>query len=287
MPEFDLSNFINLPDLSGISSNFSPDNSSFAHSSNSGTSSSSSSSSSFVNNTGAGASSSANVTSPTGNSSSNQTIFTPDATSSSASSTATVSTNNPPTTNTTVGTSTDTSNSTIIDIPSSPITASDTPVVNLFLFGTRGNDQLEGGDGNNKLLGGLGDDSLIGGNGDELLCGGFGTDVLTGGLGADLFVVRLSTITAASSPLLADTITDFNATQGDQIGLMGGFSVDDLVLSTFDSNNDGTLDATLVQLGSSIGDGIVAVVLNTVDGVGQTTLTNSDFLTVTSLHTQS
>jgi serralysin len=279
MPELDLSNFVNLPDLSGISSNFSTDNSSSsAHSSNSGTSSNSSSSSSFVNDTGAGSSSSTNITSPTGSSGSNQTIFTPDATSSNASSTATTSTDNPPTTSVTVGTS----NNTTIDIPSTPVIRLDVPIQNLFLFGNSDNDQLLGGDGNDKLLGGRGDDSLIGGSGDDFLCGGFGTDVLTGGLGADLFVVRLSTITPSYNPLLADTITDFNAAKGDHIGLTGDFSADDLVFETFDSNGDGALDATLVQLGSSIGDGIVAVVLNTVNGDGNTTLTNSDFITVTS-----
>jgi RTX calcium-binding nonapeptide repeat (4 copies) len=268
MPEFDLSNFVNLPDLSRI---ITDNSSSVNNSTGSGTTSSSSSSSSFVNDSGAGSSSSANAISPTGSSSSSQTIFTPDATSSNASSTATTSTDNPPTTSVTVGTSTDTSNSTT-DAPSTPVAVSSALVVNVSLFGTSGNAQLLGGDSNDKLLGGRGND---------FLCGGFGTDTLTGGLGADLFVVRFSTIAPDSNPLMADTITDFSAAEGDQIGLMGGFVAANLVFETFDSNGDGTADATLVKLGSSISDGIVAVILNTVKGDGITSLTNRDFITVT------
>ena len=162
-----------------------------------------------------------------------------------------------------------------------PVTTLDALVLDTFLFGTSGNDQLLGGDGDDKLFGGSGDDLLIGGSGDDLLCGGFGTDTLTGGFGADLFMVILSPITPNSDPLLADKITDFNAAQGDHIGLMSGISVDNLVFKTFDSNGDGALDATLVQLGSSIDSGIVAVVLNTISVDGTTTLTNSDFISVT------
>lgn len=288
MPELNLSNFINLPDLSGFSNDFSTNNlSSSTNVSNSGTSSSSSSSNSFIDDTGAGSSSTANSYSPTGSRSSSQTIFTPDATSISASSIATASTDTTPTISTTVGTSTDIFNSIIIDTPSTSITTSDAPLENLFLFGTSGNNQLLGGDGNHKLLGGRGDDLLVGGSGDDLLIGCFGTDTLTGGLGADLFVVRLTTITSNYNFILADTITDFNAAQGDYIGLMGGFSAANLVFKTFDSNGDGAADATLVKLGSSNNDGIVAVVLNTVIGDGTTTLTNSDFITMISQNTPS
>jgi Ca2+-binding RTX toxin-like protein len=124
---------------------------------------------------------------------------------------------------------------------------------------------------------------LIGGNGDDILCGGFGTDWLTGGASADTFVFRAATATLGSDPLLADVITDFNAAQGDKIGLIGGLSATNFVFEVFDSNDDGTADATLVKLGSNSNDGILAVVQGTVDAAGATTLTNSDFITVASL----
>jgi serralysin len=83
------------------------------------------------------------------------------------------------------------------------------------LQGLAGNDVLEGGEGNDTLDGGLGNDKLVGGAGDDLLMGGDGKDTLTGGLGADMFVFD----TAPISTTNADSITDFNSSEGDKIQL--------------------------------------------------------------------
>ena len=56
----------------------------------------------------------------------------------------------------------------------------------------------------------LGGDDLRGGSGNDVLNGGGGSDVLTGGLGADRFILSLGGV---------DTVTDFDAAQGDSIAL--------------------------------------------------------------------
>lgn len=48
-----------------------------------------------------------------------------------------------------------------------------------------GNDYVDGGDGNDRLFGDFGDDLVFGGNGNDLLDGGVGSDVLFGGDGND------------------------------------------------------------------------------------------------------
>ncbi|MFM7238842.1 MAG: M10 family metallopeptidase C-terminal domain-containing protein, partial [Cyanobium sp.] len=60
-----------------------------------------------------------------------------------------------------------------------------------------------------------GADRLIGGAGNDRLIGGLGNDTLAGGLRADIF--RFDA--ALSSTTNRDTITDFNAAQGDRIQL--------------------------------------------------------------------
>jgi Ca2+-binding RTX toxin-like protein len=74
------------------------------------------------------------------------------------------------------------------------------------LTGTNGGDILYGYDGA---------DTLIAGDGNDVLVGGAGNDILTGGTGADEFIFNLGD---ESTPA-ADTITDFNATEGDVIDL--------------------------------------------------------------------
>jgi Ca2+-binding RTX toxin-like protein len=152
---------------------------------------------------------------------------------------------------------------------------------NDILNGKSGDDILEGGDGKDVLRGGRGRDLLLGGNGEDILCGGFSTDTLTGGNGADVFVFRAKVLPGADS-LLADVITDFNAAEGDKIGLMRGLSRASLLFEVFDSNGDGIADATVVKLGSSSNERTLAVVLDTVDAMGATTLTDANFITVTS-----
>ncbi|MEG3878801.1 hypothetical protein QT972_15590 [Microcoleus sp. herbarium7] len=146
--------------------------------------------------------------------------------------------------------------------------------------GNRGDDAIDGGDDSDTLRGGKGQDLLIGGNGDDFLCGDFGTDTLIGGSGADTFAFRPETASAAANPLLADRVLDFNAGEGDKIGLTGGLSAADIALAAFDTDGDGTADATLVKFSSSNGDRILAVVLGTVNAAGATTLSNADFISL-------
>jgi Ca2+-binding RTX toxin-like protein len=68
---------------------------------------------------------------------------------------------------------------------------------------------LYGNDGNDRLLTGGGAQSLLGGFGDDLLSGGADNDQLTGGAGADTF--------RFGAGFGIDTITDFNAANGDRV----------------------------------------------------------------------
>ncbi|KAA1052521.1 calcium-binding protein [Azospirillum argentinense] len=85
---------------------------------------------------------------------------------------------------------------------------------NDWLDGGDGDDTLSGGNGNDWLCGGGGNDTLSGGSGNDTLVGGFGDDSLVGGSGADLFVF--------SNGGGNDILRDFNAGQGDLIGLAEG-----------------------------------------------------------------
>jgi Ca2+-binding RTX toxin-like protein len=86
------------------------------------------------------------------------------------------------------------------------------------LKGFGGADTLNGGNGNDSLYGMDGIDTLSGGHGNDQLQGGAGSDTLTGGLGADTF-----TWTAEEGgfvgPNAHDRITDFNLAQGDLVNL--------------------------------------------------------------------
>ena len=82
------------------------------------------------------------------------------------------------------------------------------------LYGGAGDDTFYGKAGDDTLYGGAGDDELRGGKGDDILYGGSGDDTLTGGKGADIFVLN----TDATG---TDTITDFNANDGDKIRVDG------------------------------------------------------------------
>lgn len=92
------------------------------------------------------------------------------------------------------------------------------------LYGGNGNDSLDGGagsdelfgdDGNDFVGGGSDADTLFGGAGDDTLDGGRGSgiDRVTGGGGADTFVYQ-----SGDARLVA---TDFDASEGDQIDLVG------------------------------------------------------------------
>ncbi len=276
------------------------------------TSSNSSSSNSFVDPTGAGSSSSATIIAPDGTiTSSSDTIYTPGATGSSGSASANSSGTLPPTVDTTVTTDPVDATGSSPTAPPPPASAlrlvqgtrgrdrlqgsqqhdliqcqagddrvragaGDDQVFGLsgndWLLGETGNDWLEGNNGKDRLYGGAGDDALNGGAKDDILVGGFGQDRLTGGLGADTFGLTAET----STPGLADIVIDFKADQGDKLQLKGNLSFRSLVLITFDSNQDGIADATLIRTRSN--GTVCALVLDTVNAAGKTTLAATDFI---------
>ncbi len=145
------------------------------------------------------------------------------------------------------------------------------------LQGNKGSDTLDGGNDHDILRGGKGNDILIGGNGDDILIGDLGQDELTGGADADVFVLNTNPNSPNSNPNLADIITDFNAAEGDKIGLSENLITQPLILETFDFNADGSLDATVIKLGSDSQSEVLGIVLGTVSANGQTTLTPADF----------
>lgn len=82
------------------------------------------------------------------------------------------------------------------------------------LNGNQGNDSVSGGAGNDTIYGGKDNDTIAGDDGNDRLSGDLGNDVMTGGAGADTFVIRTG--------FGADTVTDFNAAQGDRIFMATG-----------------------------------------------------------------
>jgi serralysin len=117
---------------------------------------------------------------------------------------------------------------------------------NDILSGDQGDDYAYGGTGNDFIRGGKGNDNLVGDSGNDTLIGDAGIDKLWGGEGADLFVIRRETGATSrefgsDQPLPtgnfnvdevpADFILDYNPTQGDVIGLAGGLTRNDVVLT--------------------------------------------------------
>ena len=116
------------------------------------------------------------------------------------------------------------------------------------LYGGRGDDTFYGKAGDDTLYGGAGDDELRGGKGDDILYGGSGDDTLTGGKGADIFVLN----TDATG---TDTITDFNANDGDKIRV-----------ETFAGTMPRTVEAFLTAANLRVVKGHISV-----DGLNSTT----------------
>jgi Ca2+-binding RTX toxin-like protein len=86
---------------------------------------------------------------------------------------------------------------------------------NDFISGGAGEDELKGGDGNDHLLGDIkgkaGTDRLMGGSGDDTLDADRGDDRLSGDADADLFRISRNNDN--------DVITDFSSVEGDIIDL--------------------------------------------------------------------
>ncbi|NES07996.1 MAG: peptidylprolyl isomerase, partial [Okeania sp. SIO2F4] len=83
------------------------------------------------------------------------------------------------------------------------------------LNGNLDSDILFGDEGNDFLRGGKDSDVLTGGEGNDILIGDAGTDNLLGEAGADTFVLAV----IDNEEDNADTIEDFNFSEGDRIGV--------------------------------------------------------------------
>ncbi|MBE9185861.1 calcium-binding protein [Microcoleus sp. LEGE 07076] len=119
---------------------------------------------------------------------------------------------------------------------------------NDILNGNLGDDYVYGGTGNDFVRGGKGNDNLVGDSGNDTLIGDAGIDKLWGGEGADLFVLRRESGATSGEigseqprpagnflgqvdEVPADFILDYNRAQGDVIGLAGGLTRNDIILS--------------------------------------------------------
>ncbi|MBD1906589.1 DUF4347 domain-containing protein [Funiculus sociatus GB2-A5] len=110
------------------------------------------------------------------------------------------------------------------------------------IYGGTGSDRIYGNDGNDFLYGESGNDLIFGDSGNDLLRGGLGNDVVTGGTGRDTFVFARGEGT--------DIIQDFQI-GSDFIGLAGGLSLGQLLITQRSSqtvitnNSNGELLAAL------------------------------------------
>lgn len=120
---------------------------------------------------------------------------------------------------------------------------------NDLLDGSFGDDQLNGGIGDDILNGGYDDDVLNGGSGNDLLLGSIGTDVLTGGTGLDTFFLQYDDDGI-------DTITDFNALEGDHIVITGLYDPSDYAIDIIGGEQGTTLQ--LSSRWSFLNDGVIA-----------------------------
>lgn len=119
---------------------------------------------------------------------------------------------------------------------------------NDLLSGNQGGDVAYGGTGNDFIRGGQGNDALVGDSGNDTLIGDAGIDRLWGKEGADLFVLKresgatsrefgsdqprpIGTFPLSTEEVPADFILDYNPAQGDVIGLAGGLTRNDLILT--------------------------------------------------------
>ena len=75
----------------------------------------------------------------------------------------------------------------VLGLAPEPVTLTGTARADL-LFGSAGDDTIDGGDGNDLILAGPGNDHVFGGAGDDVLIGGPGIDSLFGGAGDDELV---------------------------------------------------------------------------------------------------
>ena len=116
-------------------------------------------------------------------------------------------------------------------------------------------------------------DYLIGTDEADVLVSDCGLDILIGGGGPDTFIVERSAACTSGCPRL---VLDFNLEEGDKIQLDADLLItDDLVLENYDLDNNGVAESTAIQFANG---GILAVVLGTVDPLGNTTLLKDAFI---------
>jgi VCBS repeat-containing protein len=155
--------------------------------------------------------------------------------------------------------------------------------------GVDGDGDISGEDTFNVTLnpyveGTAGDDYLVGGSGDDILIGGAGDDILTGGAGADEFVWNFGDTGT-------DTITDFNAGEGDVLNLAdlldpdttldigGANSLDDYLKANFDiGTNTTTIDVYTGGDANAAGTIAQSIVINGDLTDLNTLLTNNNLL---------
>jgi Ca2+-binding RTX toxin-like protein len=155
---------------------------------------------------------------------------------------------------------------------------------NDLLFGSLGDDILIGGQGNDTLYGGLDNDSLYGGRGNDILCGDFlednnpnnDYDTLTGGSGADTFLLGSNSSFGNFLQFYLGageaTITDFNQSQGDKIGIAGNTSSSDYSLDQSQNISGGSALDTLIYYQGDL----LAVVQDTIQFSGADFLVYSE-----------
>jgi hypothetical protein len=111
-------------------------------------------------------------------------------------------------------------------------------------------------------------DVLIGTADNNVLVGTANKTIFIGNSGADRFVLSATETTSLEA---ADIIVDFSPKQGDLIQLPSGIAFSDITLQAVDIDRNGTLDGTSV---AAVQTGVTyAIVLNTVDAFGISTLT--------------
>ncbi|PZV20513.1 MAG: hypothetical protein DCF21_04760 [Leptolyngbya sp.] len=116
--------------------------------------------------------------------------------------------------------------------------------------------------------------SLLLGNPDNnLLANTAQQDIFWGGAGADIF--QLSS-TGVAELTQADIILDYSPAAGDHLAISDALTAEALIFGVLDFSGDGAADSTVVR--SSIDNTILAVVLNTVNELGETLLSTADFL---------
>ena len=111
--------------------------------------------------------------------------------------------------------------------------------------GNRGDDVVRGGGGDDIVRGGADNDFLYGNEGNDVLIGDRGFDVCYGGGGADDFILNPS-VSPTENAGQADWIADFNAADGDRIGLAGVENIEQISAGDVDVNSDGIRDTALI-----------------------------------------